>query len=152
MTKPESEVTGTTETLSYTKNLETYLSHARHELRTPLNILLGYSDLLMEEAEERDQVDFKTALQEINLQARAILRTVNLTLDASKNPADFENIQAGLLALAEKLQTSILPLPEEARTQNYTYYLKDLGHLQVSGALLIQYIKEFLAPDRFLGF
>jgi class 3 adenylate cyclase len=47
--------------------------HLRHELRTPLNQILGYSELLQEEAQETGQEGFLPDLQRIAAAARQLI-------------------------------------------------------------------------------
>ena len=49
----------------------------RHELRTPLNQIIGYSELLQEEAEEAGQGDFVPDLKKIEQAGRKLLELIN---------------------------------------------------------------------------
>jgi adenylate cyclase len=51
----------------------TMTDHLRHELRTPLNQILGYSELLQEEAQETGQERFLPDLQRIAAAARQLI-------------------------------------------------------------------------------
>jgi len=44
-----------------------------HELRTPLNAILGFSEMLQEEAIERDLQDFSADLQKISTAGKHLL-------------------------------------------------------------------------------
>ena len=50
------------------------LAHLRHELRTPLNHVLGYSEMLLEDA--GDAGELVTALQRVRGEGRAVLAVV----------------------------------------------------------------------------
>jgi class 3 adenylate cyclase len=52
------------------------LSKVRHDLRTPINQILGYSELLEEEAEERGQTDFVPDLKKVQAAARRLLALI----------------------------------------------------------------------------
>jgi class 3 adenylate cyclase len=56
------------------------LANMRHELRTPLNAVIGYSELLMEEADGPVPESFAADLAEINAAGKEILRQVNAIL------------------------------------------------------------------------
>src|SRR4028118_532930 len=60
------------------------LAHMRHELRTPLNAILGYSAMLMEDAEDLGQQHFLTGLQNIHGTGNHVLSLINDLLDASR--------------------------------------------------------------------
>jgi len=58
------------------------LADARHTLRTPLNHIIGYSEMLLEEAGERDLEDFTGDLQKIHKAGKQLLVLINDFLDA----------------------------------------------------------------------
>jgi signal transduction histidine kinase len=64
-----------------------------HELRTPLNAIIGYSEMLMEEEEDRDQRDFIPDLRKIRASGKHLLALINDILDLSK-------IEAGKIELS----------------------------------------------------
>jgi nitrogen-specific signal transduction histidine kinase len=63
-----------------------FLHNMSHELRTPLNAIIGYSDMLLEEAEDLggDGEIFVTDLEKIRSSGRNLLVLVNDVLDMSK--------------------------------------------------------------------
>lgn len=60
-----------------------FLATMSHELRTPLNAIIGYSEMLMEEAEE-DHLNSVGDLKKINHAGRHLLDLINDILDVSK--------------------------------------------------------------------
>src|SRR5436190_1143326 len=78
------------EAANRTKSL--FLANMSHELRTPLNAILGFSEMLQEEAVERDLQDFNTDLQKISTAGQNLLVLMNDILDLSK-------IEAGKMEL-----------------------------------------------------
>jgi signal transduction histidine kinase/DNA-binding response OmpR family regulator len=78
------------ETANRTKSL--FLANMSHELRTPLNAILGFSEMLQEEAAERNLDDFTADLQKISTSGRHLLGLINDILDLSK-------IEAGKMEL-----------------------------------------------------
>ena len=79
------------ETANRTKSL--FLANMSHELRTPLNAIVGYSEMLQEEAVERQLQDFGADLQKISTSGRHLLGLINDILDLSK-------IEAGKMELS----------------------------------------------------
>jgi signal transduction histidine kinase/CheY-like chemotaxis protein len=61
-----------------------FLANMSHELRTPMNAVLGYSEMLMEEAEDVGQDDFIPDLKKINQAGNHLLSLINDVLDLSK--------------------------------------------------------------------
>ena len=55
-----------------------------HELRTPLNAIIGYSEMLMEEAQDSGQADAVPDLERIQVSGRYLLTLINGVLDLSK--------------------------------------------------------------------
>ena len=69
-----------------------FLANMSHELRTPMNAILGYSEMLQEEAEEEGLDSFTPDLQKIQSAGRHLLALINDILDLSK-------IEAGKMEL-----------------------------------------------------
>jgi signal transduction histidine kinase/CheY-like chemotaxis protein/ABC-type amino acid transport substrate-binding protein len=61
-----------------------FLANMSHELRTPMNAILGYSEMLMEEAEDTGQDDAIADLRKINQAGTHLLSLINDVLDLSK--------------------------------------------------------------------
>jgi len=80
-----------TERKRYERSLEqanraksVFLANMSHELRTPLNAIMGYSEMLQEEAAERQLDGFGADLEKINGAGRHLLALINDILDLSK--------------------------------------------------------------------
>jgi len=69
-----------------------FLANMSHELRTPMNAILGYSEMLQEEAEEEGLDSFTPDLQKIQNAGKHLLALINDILDLSK-------IEAGKMEL-----------------------------------------------------
>ncbi len=61
-----------------------FLANMSHELRTPMNAIIGYSEMLTEEAEDLGQDTFIPDLQKINIAGKHLLLLINDILDLSK--------------------------------------------------------------------
>ena len=61
-----------------------FLANMSHELRTPLNAIIGYSEILEEEAEDRQLDDLVPDLRKIHGAGRHLLQLINDILDLSK--------------------------------------------------------------------
>jgi PAS domain S-box-containing protein len=90
-----------------------FLANMSHELRTPLNAIIGYSEMLKDEAEERELADFVTDLQKIGSAGHHLLTLINDILDLSKIEAgrmelNVEEFDVG--TLVEEVVTTATPL------------------------------------------
>ncbi|MEN9566994.1 MAG: hypothetical protein RLZZ69_2190, partial [Cyanobacteriota bacterium] len=72
-----------------------FLANMSHELRTPMNAIIGYSEMLIEEAEEMGQEDFIPDLSKIHGAGRHLLNLINDILDLSK-------VEAGKMPVTPK--------------------------------------------------
>jgi PAS domain S-box-containing protein len=61
-----------------------FLANMSHEFRTPLNAIIGYSEILKEDAIEQGQIASVTDLERIKSAGRHLLAMVNEVLDLSK--------------------------------------------------------------------
>jgi PAS domain S-box-containing protein len=73
----------------------TFLANMSHELRTPLNAVIGYSEMLIEDAEDQGQQEFIPDLQKIREASKQLLSLINDVLDLSK-------IEAGKMELYQE--------------------------------------------------
>jgi signal transduction histidine kinase/CheY-like chemotaxis protein len=99
------------------KTKSEFLARMSHELRTPLNAIIGYSEMLVEEAEEMDEKSFAADLNKIRAAGKHLLSLINSVLDISK-------IEAGKMELyletfqVEKLVGDTLTIVQPLVAQN----------------------------------
>ena len=99
------------------------LAHLRHELRTPVNHILGYSELLIEDAGERHLEAFVPAFQQIQDGGRQLLESIQAALadhvDSSEN-MDLDTFKTNLRDTASNVlekSTSVLENLEHEHDQ-----------------------------------
>jgi signal transduction histidine kinase/DNA-binding response OmpR family regulator len=62
----------------------TFLANMSHELRTPMNAIIGYSEMLMEDAEDEGNEETVGDLKKIHAAGKHLLALINDVLDLSK--------------------------------------------------------------------
>jgi PAS domain S-box-containing protein len=95
-----------------------FLANMSHELRTPLNAIIGYSEMLREEAEDRELKDFVADLQKIGSAGHHLLKLINDILDLSKIEAGRMELSVetfDLRRLIDDVMTTAVPLAERNR-------------------------------------
>jgi signal transduction histidine kinase/DNA-binding response OmpR family regulator len=94
----------------------TFLANMSHELRTPLNAILAYSQILQDEAKDRNQEAFIPDLQKINTAGKHLLALINDVLDLSKIEAGKMDLVLGdfeVARLVEEVTSTIRPLVQK---------------------------------------
>ena len=124
-----------------------FLARMTHELRTPLNAVIGYSELLHEEAEERGRHDMLEDLQRIKIAGNHLLAMINDTLDLAKIETgrakpSLDAVDVRLLAL-EVLDTA-RPLMWQSRNR-LEHDLDDVGRIVTDATKLRQILFNLLS-------
>jgi PAS domain S-box-containing protein len=108
-----------------------FLANMSHELRTPMNAILGYSEMLMEEAKDVGQDDFIPDLKKIHQAGNHLLSLINDVLDLSKiesgkMEAFAEDIDVD--ALIDQVSDTAQPLMGKNNNQFTIKRGEQLGH------------------------
>lgn len=122
-----------------------FLTNMGHELRTPLNHIIGYSEMLQEEAEEAGQEEFISDLQKIRGAGNDLLGSINAILDISKIEAGRMDVSLETFTIAPMIQdvvTTIKPLVDKNANTLQVHCADDLATMRadltkVRQALLI---------------
>jgi PAS domain S-box-containing protein len=101
---------------SANRSKSTFLANMSHELRTPLNAIIGYSEMLVEEAEDGGLDSMIPDLRKIESAGRHLLELINSVLDLSKIEAGkmdlyYETID--IQAMVRDVTSIIQPLVEK---------------------------------------
>ncbi len=125
-----------------------FLASMSHELRTPLNAIIGYSALLLEEAEENGQRALFSDLKKINTSGQYLLSLINDILDLSKIKAGKIELfmeSCDLSPFIEEVNTIIQPLAE--KNGNYLEIIcpPELGIIRTDKTRLRQILFNLLS-------
>ncbi|MFL5381553.1 MAG: response regulator [Longimicrobiaceae bacterium] len=119
------------ETANRTKSL--FLANMSHELRTPLNAILGYSEMLHEDAVERELPDFGADLDKISAAGKHLLALINDILDLSKIEAGKMELYLESFDVAEmiaEVASTIQPLVGENGNTLHMVLAPELGEIR----------------------
>jgi len=125
-----------------------FLANMSHELRTPMNAVIGYSEMLEEEAEDRGLNDLIPDLQKIRNAGGHLLELINDVLDLSKIEADkielfVENCKPEDL-LADIVSTA-MPLFDTNKNRFETEISDQLGEVMIDRTKVSQVILNLLS-------
>src|SRR5208283_3643217 len=128
-----------------------FLSQVRHDLRTPVNAIIGYGEMLVEDAEEPPPEDFAAVLGELPALGKTLLNMVGELLDASK--ADRDDIDPETFG-AEVRRTMAIPchrvvevcnqLLEQAGRLSLPAFVPDLKRIREAAERFLELQEEFL--------
>jgi signal transduction histidine kinase/DNA-binding response OmpR family regulator len=120
------------ESANRTKSL--FLANMSHELRTPLNAILGFSEMLQEEAVEKDLQDFSADLQKISTAGKHLLGLINDILDLSKIEAGKMELHLevfDICALIDEVASTIeMQVSKNGNTLDITCIPPDIGFMR----------------------
>ena len=93
-----------------------FLANMSHELRTPLNAIIGYSEMIQEDAQEKEINDFIPDLKKIREAGKHLLGIINDILDLSKIESGNVSLHVEefkISMMIEDLGTTAAPLIEK---------------------------------------
>lgn len=124
-----------------------FLANMSHELRTPLNAVIGYSEMLEEEALEQGHSYYQEDLQKIRHAGQHLLSMVNDILDLSKIEAGKMELELNEFDLSELLSSvvgTLYPLVEQQNNSLLTRYSAHLGTMYSDSTRLRQVLLNLL--------
>jgi len=123
----------------------------KHELRTPLNHIIGYCEMLTEEAEDSGGEKFLPDLKRIHNAGRNLLNVINEICDPEKTPVYLSNPSLidhdvrtplnQIIGYAEMLQ-------EEARAGGHERFIGDLERIHHAARELLGRVLEHFSPGK----
>ncbi|NNE85935.1 MAG: response regulator [Alphaproteobacteria bacterium] len=125
-----------------------FLANMSHELRTPLNAIIGYSEMLLEDAEADGAKEQAEDLRKVRRSGRHLLGLINDILDISKiESGKFEMSfdDAGLSEMVTEVEEIAGSLMEKNGNQLSISVPKELGRLECDEQRLRQILLNLLS-------
>lgn len=125
-----------------------FLTNMSNELKTPINAIIGYSEILQEEALDRKDTVSADDLRKIIGSAKHLLSLINEILDLSKIEAGktqlfFENIE--VQTIIKDVEGITMPLITEHDNSFFLECAKDIGSMYTDATKLRQCLLNLLS-------
>ena len=101
-----------------------FLAHMSHELRTPLNAVIGYSELLLEEAAKQSLTAFHGDLQKIQKAGYHLLELISDILDLTKIEESHMPLHLSSFSFEELLRQSVDVIQQRTRRHDIRVTVK----------------------------
>jgi two-component system, sensor histidine kinase SagS len=124
-----------------------FIAKMSHELRTPLNAVIGYSEILQEEAADMSVEEIVGDLEKVLQAGRQLLSMVNDVLDISKiesGQTDFHLSRFSILEMAQELLVTVNTWSTEHGNSLDHHFAEDLGEMRGDRAKIIQSLLNLL--------
>ncbi len=124
-----------------------FLANVRHELRTPINHIIGYSEMLQEEAEDEGGEDFVPGLERIQAAGKQLLELVNNSFDPAKFDASKESVSQTRVKLRAPVDAIIgcaETLQREAKSSGDDQMLPDLEKICLAARNILTFVDDRL--------
>jgi signal transduction histidine kinase/ActR/RegA family two-component response regulator len=131
-----------------TKAKSDFLANMSHELRTPLNAIIGYSEMMLEDAEDEGAKERIDDLRKVLRSGRHLLGLITDILDISKIEAGKTELnldRIDLIALMLEVETTAAPLMETNGNRFNIDVPQTLGHLECDEQRLRQVLLNLLS-------
>ena len=125
-----------------------FLANMSHELRTPLNAILGFSEIMIESAEEESLPDFAEDSKKVRSAAKHLLGLINEILDLSRIEAGKMTVFLETIHLPMTLEETtgtVRPVVEGAGNRLVVEYPPDLGTMRTDAKKLAQVLLNLIS-------
>ena len=122
-------------------NTAEQMRHLRHELRTPVNHMVGYSEMLLEVADDLNYTDLRPSLEQLIATGKAILNVINLALNHSPSTGvHMDALYRNVTPHIEQLFIICDHIRTASEAQGISEFADDLTRIATSG----QRLKELI--------
>jgi signal transduction histidine kinase len=125
-----------------------FLANMSHELRTPMNAIIGYSEMLLEDAEEEGLDEFQSDLDKIRSSGKHLLGLINEILDLSKIEAGKMEIfleRFDVTKLIEEVEATMHPLAEKKSNKLIIDCIDNPGVMEADETRVMQMLHNLLS-------
>ena len=133
--------------LAASKAKTAFLANVSHELRTPLNAVIGYAEMLAEDAADRGHRDLLPDLERIRTAAQHLLGLINDVLDLSRIEAgkmSYDVTEVDLAELVSVVESTARPIVEKNVNTFTVDVAPDLGSVRTDPLKLRQSLLNLL--------
>jgi len=125
-----------------------FLANMSHELRTPMNAIIGYSEMLAEDAEDEGYDELIPDLEKINSAGRHLLGLINDVLDLSKIEAGRMELyleRFDLKQILDEVMATAAPLVATKNNEFIADFADDLGVMRADLTKMRQIMLNLLS-------
>jgi signal transduction histidine kinase len=125
-----------------------FLANMSHELRTPLNVIIGYSEMLEEDASDLGYDDLSPDLEKIGLAAKHLLSLISDVLDITKIEAgkmEFFGETFAISQVIDEMIQSVQPLMDKQGNTFQATLSDELGKMYADATKLRQILLNLLS-------
>src|SRR6185295_7295398 len=118
-------------------------NNLKHDLRTPLNHIIGYCEMLLEEAEDLPEQAFVADLERIHFAGRRLLNVVNDLFDPTKSAAykaDPNLVHHEIRTPLNQIIGYTEMLQEDARERGSEAFIADLEKILLAARELLRLV------------
>ena len=130
------------------KNKSSFVRNLSHEIRTPLNAILGYSELLIDDARDKGNHGLSTDLNKIKSASANLLSLINDVLDISSmepGKTDFKLQNLPSEIILKEVAESVRPLLDNNSNKLEINYLTNLGFIYSDATKYRQILVNLIA-------
>lgn len=130
------------------RSKSSFLANMSHELRTPMNAIIGYSEMLIDDAADLGFEGAVPDLDKIRAAGKHLLSLINDVLDLSKIEAGKMTLYLetiGVASLVQDVATTIQPLVEKNRNVLSVHCDKAIGEMRADQTKVRQTLFNLLS-------
>jgi PAS domain S-box-containing protein len=124
-----------------------FLANMSHELRTPMNAIIGYSEMLQEDAEDQGLEAFIPDLGKVQTASKHLLALINDVLDLSKIEAGKMQVFAETIEtdeLIDEVADTLRPLVERNNNRFEVHRNSGLGEMRTDATMIRQVLSNLI--------